>query len=1110
VPSLVSTIPQTSNLITTGTNSLRFNLNGIVDGETIYYLTADAGFVKSRFNNFDNEPITDDTSFKYTTGAGPKISLFTPVNNTVNSSATTISFVFNKGAITKNTGNWYLKSSNGSTVSTIPVTSSTITLTTGTNSATVSFNLLGIVDTNETYYLNSDFGTFRDSIPFSFDGNISSSTWKYSIGDVGPKINSTLPVNSSTNFGIGLITITYDRNTFPPKTSDRKFYIYRDGSLLQTLELGNSALIFSTLTNTISVNYTGTSFQSFWNGGSTYHIRADKGAVRDRNFFSANAITDSSVFSFTTAPKPFITATNLLFSGTNIYTVVEYDRPVVKDYFVTSDGSNWLRINKVGGSMGSTPFFSYPGGGNVGVTQTSGKTFLVNLSARNAIRDNLTKATYFYSSNSFAAGDPDRMSQATFGQLPATTFTITGALVTSTNITYGGYINTGSLTLNYDRNIRNISTGNVYIYEGTTEPGTLVNTFAPNNARITTSTNRLSINVFGLLQGEKTYWIQNDDGVFFDLFSFSNDPINDSSKVKFLTSNTNFTASIPQNNSTIRSKNFVVKFNKNILTKGTGTLFLSKESSPDIVVASTSSISIASLTTSSVGFTFGNDIYEKNTNYYVTATENVVYDAAGITSTAVIDNTVLKFSTDNGPVLTTSTGLPSMLDGWSIYEFSLHPIFSASDTGGQNGFGFDLIFDRPIFESTGTITVYNTSSQVQATYNNSSYSISSVNTNTLLFSTAPTFIDFYSSYYFNWNKDIAVDDLKLNLANENTSTTLTKFNTGVVSKFVYNAPGNGTAEFGKVVGATRDYVWYSRNNGINWMDINNKDSRGIIGAPTYIVKEFNGSQDSNVGIIVTTDGITRLIQNSGAFFPRNPDYSSVPTFVNISNNAKNTIISYMNTATLVWVTTGNIKDLGTTPSYTVTHPYGSTNTNFGQCVDIGTSSYVISSPKEAVGLTIERGCVFVYNNNTSTVNFSIDCPVDNSGTGFGNHLDIYGDRILIGSPLLSSGGFSNAGIAYLFDLTNGTLLDTFAPTSPGTNRRFGTKVQLTSQYAYIFEADGTYTMYRLSDNQIILNRTNPTGAGSPSIAAAGSHFIVGNPGFGQFNQGLARTTVWTK
>lgn len=1093
------------------------DLRNIVDGDSTYYLKADYGILKDQ-RYFSSKEIDDDSVFKYSTGPGPRFFDFTPPNLTVGSSATSLRFIFDKSGVTKNTGNLYVKDSGGTTVGEIPVAGDRITLQSLVSppQTWVNIDVKGIVDTNETYYITSDFGTFKDTIPFSYDGSINSSTWKYSIGDVGPKLTSTTPATSSTNIGVSIISWNYDRNTFPPKTSDRKFYVYKDGALHSSYTLGESILSYSTTTNSVQLNLTAVTpaNRAFWSGGSTYHILADKGAVRDVNFWSADAISSSTQFRFTTAPKPVVTATSVIYSGTTILSEIEFDRNVDVDYFVVNT-TNYLRLNKIGASL-SRRDFAYPGVpfygvDNTGISKVGGKKFRVDLGSRPALFSSMTKgSTLFWSSDIFASGDPDRMSQQAFSQSAATTFTLTGAIVTSTNVAYDSYISTGTLRLNYDRTIASLSTGSYYIYEGESEPGSVTTSISTSSGRITTSTSVVSINLFGLLEGNKTYWLRNDDGTFVDLVSFTNEPILDGTKVRFKTSNTTFSSVIPLIGEIIKSKDITVSYNKNQLTKGTGLLSLVKKGTVDSVISSTNSISITSSTTSTVSFTFGK-VYEKNSEYYITATENVVYDVLGIPSLSIPDDSVLSFTTDNGPVFSTVTNLTSFLTNWAYYDYVLHPFYTFEDTGGINPLSPNIVFDRPLEEGTGNISFYNTSSQLMQSYNNNFYSISTITSNVVLTSFEPSWMESLGSYYINWQKEIVNDSVGLSASTDNTSTTLVKFDTGLVYRTRYNAIGNGTAEFGATVACSDDYFYYSSGNSGQLISVSEAD-KNVRYAVSAGVEMMNGAQNANYIVTMDVNGtVSQRPGSLGAFSSRPRDYNFNPTSINISDDGRHTIISYLNTAVLVWRVTNTSsipRAISNTPNFTITHPNNSNTSDFGRFVDIGTSSYVISSPKEDIDGTIGRGSVFVYNINTSTVNYSIVNPIDETNNSFGQSISIYGNKILIGSPNATDSGLSSAGVVYLFDLSNGNLLHTFTSTNPISGRKFGTVVQLTENYAYIVDGENYYTVYRLSDMKLIDNMARPLGFASPNIAAAKKHFIVGNRNWGQFNQGNALCLQW--
>lgn len=120
---------------------------------------------------------------------------------------------------------------------------------------------------------------------------------------------------------------------------------------------------------------------------------------------------------------------------------------------------------------------------------------------------------------------------------------------------------------------------------------------------------------------------------------------------------------------------------------------------------------------------------------------------------------------------------------------------------------------------------------------------------------------------------------------------------------------------------------------------------------------------------------------------------------------------------------------------TIDNPEPATSDLFGNIVDISGNLAAISSPLDD-GSGSDTGRVYIYNISTGALVRTINNPSPTSGDRFGQNLAIHGNRVVVAASEDDTGA-SNAGIAYVFDATAGTLLSTFNNPTPASGDRMG-------------------------------------------------------------------------
>ena len=102
------------------------------------------------------------------------------------------------------------------------------------------------------------------------------------------------------------------------------------------------------------------------------------------------------------------------------------------------------------------------------------------------------------------------------------------------------------------------------------------------------------------------------------------------------------------------------------------------------------------------------------------------------------------------------------------------------------------------------------------------------------------------------------------------------------------------------------------------------------------------------------------------------------------------------------------------------------------------------------------GRVFVY----STSDWSLDYykTYESVSSLFGNNVDTSSGYMTVGAPWVNAGGQYHSGAAYLYDLSDGSLLETITPTTSVRNAQFGIETAI-DQYRYAIGERSTNKIY---------------------------------------------------
>jgi len=197
---------------------------------------------------------------------------------------------------------------------------------------------------------------------------------------------------------------------------------------------------------------------------------------------------------------------------------------------------------------------------------------------------------------------------------------------------------------------------------------------------------------------------------------------------------------------------------------------------------------------------------------------------------------------------------------------------------------------------------------------------------------------------------------------------------------------------------------------------------------------------------------------------------------------------------------------------TLTSPNAQSSGIFGNSVAIneGDPLVVVGAPRETGNAVPAAGNAYVLDTSTGLITTltSPNAQTSSTGHGFGYSVSISGTTVVVGAPDETANALSEAGHAYVFDATDGSLITTLTSPNAQLNGFFGNSVsisgttvvvgapgetaganQLEAGNAYVFDAtDGTFITTLTS-----LHPEGGLGQFGYSVAVSGTTVVVGAP-----------------
>jgi drug/metabolite transporter superfamily protein YnfA len=201
------------------------------------------------------------------------------------------------------------------------------------------------------------------------------------------------------------------------------------------------------------------------------------------------------------------------------------------------------------------------------------------------------------------------------------------------------------------------------------------------------------------------------------------------------------------------------------------------------------------------------------------------------------------------------------------------------------------------------------------------------------------------------------------------------------------------------------------------------------------------------------------------------------------------------TAYIYDVTTGNLL-------HTLNNPSPAAGDRFAESVAISGNRAIVGARADDTGAT-DAGSVYIYDVTTGNLLRTINNPTPQTTDWFGVSVAIEGNSAIVGAAL-NDPGATDAGSAYIYDVTTGALLHTLNNPTPQTTDWFGGSVAISGNTAIVgaysdntggTDAGSAY-IYDVTTGNLLHTINNPTPEANDqfggSVAISGNTAIIGN------------------
>lgn len=260
-----------------------------------------------------------------------------------------------------------------------------------------------------------------------------------------------------------------------------------------------------------------------------------------------------------------------------------------------------------------------------------------------------------------------------------------------------------------------------------------------------------------------------------------------------------------------------------------------------------------------------------------------------------------------------------------------------------------------------------------------------------------------------------------------------------------------------------------------------RNALAAVGGGGYKISQGGGGGEGGSGGGGFTATLVRTIQD--------PNYYGTPGGdqfgYDVATNGTYTIVGCYAEDSAAYLTQGYaylINNSTGSVVHTVTSPNPQASGSFGAAVAISTNYFAVAAHGETTGGYTNSGRVYVFNISTGSLVYTFNNPNPTGTTSadyFGRfRIDMTDTHLIAGAYFEDTGGSAN-GAAYVFSLTSGSLLYTKAsPVISPTNQRYGWNTAITDNY-FIVSSQGynTYNgrvyVYNISDGSLAYTLDNP-------------------------------------
>jgi hypothetical protein len=194
---------------------------------------------------------------------------------------------------------------------------------------------------------------------------------------------------------------------------------------------------------------------------------------------------------------------------------------------------------------------------------------------------------------------------------------------------------------------------------------------------------------------------------------------------------------------------------------------------------------------------------------------------------------------------------------------------------------------------------------------------------------------------------------------------------------------------------------------------------------------------------------------------------------------------------------------------TLTSPSPQAVGRFGYSVAISGTTVVVGAPLQTANALLAAGHAYVFDATDGSLITTLTSPTSQIDGEFGTSVSISGTTVVVGAPQETANPLSNAGHAYVFNATDGSLITTLTSPSPQANGRFGISVSISGttvvvgaqdEMANALVAAGHAYLFDATDGSLITTLTSPNAqiyglfGWSVSIGQSNPTVVVGAPG----------------